>query len=301
MKARELLDGTYRVWRRTLGDHAVLRPTPEMTAVFVYCFAVACLKSGAILHAVTVGLTGYEAIFTVTKDALPIVMAEANRNLAMVLKEMFTIHGPVWADQAYEHEEIKPDEIVRALAEIFVTPVRDALVHRPELWPGLNTYRVPFGTTFTAKRPEYYFDPEGDLPAVASVATAVPPALADRSEEAIRELIGEQVAKRCAEIKETLTAENKKPIGVERALRADPFARQVVVRIRGRKKGEREEYQSQKQRGRRVSRGFLARWNDFLERYHEALAAWCAGNREIEFPRGTYWLRYFHHARCEGG
>jgi len=302
MRARELLDGaTYRVWRRTLGDHAVLRPTPELTAVIIYCFAAACLKSGAILHAVTVGLSGYEAMFTVSKDALPIVMAEANRNIAMVLKEMFTIHGPLWAVKPYEYEEIESAKIVHALAEIYVTPVRDYLVERPEMWPGLSTYRSPFGAALTAMRPTEYFDPKGELPAQATLKTAVPPALEGEPEEDVQRRIEERVRERCAEIAKQISAKGQRPIGVQRALRADPFARQEVVRIQGRKRGEREPYQSQHQRGRRVSLGFLDRWREFLERYKEALAAWCAGDREILFPRGTYWLRFFHHARCEGG
>ncbi len=47
----------------------------------------------------------------------------------------------------------------------------------------------------------------------------------------------------------------------------------------------------------RVSR--LTGRKRWLDDYREALQAWRAGNREVEFPFGTYWLRVGHGARVK--
>jgi hypothetical protein len=43
----------------------------------------------------------------------------------------------------------------------------------------------------------------------------------------------------------------------------------------------------------------MALLQSFYLQYREALDRWRAGDHEVVFPFGTYWMRVFHGARCE--
>jgi len=302
MKPRKLPPGTYRVWRCTQDGRATLKPIDRVEGTLLYCLISATEKTGSELNALTAALVGYQAMFTVSENDLPILMRDGNRDAANVLKSLFQIRANVWSDGSYAYELLEtPERVIEALAEIALAPVADALVARPEQWTGFSSYRMPFGTELEAKRPTVYFDPRGSRPPWVSTTLTKPALLRDLSAEDVQERVEEIVARRAAELRDQLRLEGRKPLGLERAKIADPH---LPPRYRpqrgGRKREYPEPYLSQEQRVRRVAPEVLKAWNDFVRRYKEAMKQWRELDREVVFPAGTYWMRVWHHARCEG-
>jgi len=274
----------------------------QVKGALLYCLIAATEKTSSELNALTAALVGYQAMFTVDEDSLPILMRDGNRDAANVLKRLFQIRANVWCDGSYAYELLEtPERVIEALAEIAVAPVADGLVARPEQWAGYSTYRLPFDTEISASRPTVYFGVFGSKPNWVCTTLTMPPLLRDVPEDEVRERIEEVVDRRVAEIREQLRAEGRKPLGVERARIVDPHVPPKQRPIRGgRKKEWVEPYLGQEQRSRRVAPEFLDAWSRFIRRYKEAMKQWRNLNREVIFPAGTYWMRVWHHARCEG-
>ena len=235
-------------------------------------------------------------------SGLPRFQQEANRNAANVLREELHLPANVWSDGSYSFERLDtPQEVIEAIAETYMTPVRDGIVTRPEHWKGLQSLSVGFGGTLHAERPKKYFAKKTGMPGAVSVTFTLPRMLSPLSEDQVNEQIRVVMERRGEEIRLEMAKKGERPLGMTRALKANPRRTQPVRRWRKREKDEEKEWVGQEKWGHRVAPEFLVRWKAFLERYRAALAAWRSGNREVVFPYGTYWMRVFHKAPCEGG
>jgi hypothetical protein len=187
---------------------------------------------------------------------------------------------------------------VQKLAYTIANPVDAGLVRYAKDWPGVKVRVDELGTkTWTVRRPQHWFDPDNpDWPEEVTLTTTLPKMLLEGTTvEAVRAEIGAEVQRRERAAHEAARREGRSFMGAERVLRASPYRRAKTP-------------EPIRQRfptfavGSGVHREHffdaVSELRAFRAAYRAALSRWREGERDVEFPRGTWWMHRFHHARA---
>ena len=281
---RCVLEGTtYLITRRCLGRHFLLRPDPALNQVFVYCLGRAAKKYGVRVHAVGVMSNHYHLVLTDVRAVLPAFMQTLNRSLAMCIKRLRQWEEVLFEPHvSYSAVELRGDkEILDKVAYTVLNPVSAALVRTPARWPGvLSTLEVLKAGKLEATRPALWF--RADAPDQAKVRFSVPSVFGSREH-----YFGALEALLAARLR-VLHREHRRR-GLRYFGRASVLGTRVTDRPR-----------TQKPRlGRSPTFSALtrARWLEAVKRlrafrlaYRAAYQAWRRGDRDTEFPCGTWWV-----------
>lgn len=144
-------------------------------------------------------------------------------------------------------------------------------------------------------RPAGYFDPKGPLPKQATLRLTKLPAYEHLPDEAYVSVLQQAVAQKEAELRAKVYAEGRTFLGAKAVLRQSPFdrpkthepRRKISPRVACHNKWARIEA--------------LGRLKAFVQRYKEAWQRYRIGQRDVEFPYGTYWLRVYASVPCAPG
>jgi len=288
LRRRVLPNTTYLVTRRCLGRRFLLRPDDHFNNLFVYCLALAASKHGIEVHAVCTMSNHYHLVLTDPEGVLPDFMAWLNRQLAMCIKRLRGWEEVVWEPNvAYNAVELSgPTEVLDKVAYVLLNPVTAGLVRSPERWPGaLSTLETLRSGTMAAKRPALWF--KDNAPEEVSLALTVPRCFEDRVR--YRGALEALVKSRLAEVRAELRRQGRGFLGPNRV----------------RKTKVTDQPETKKSRfGRNPTFSALTRpaWlaavralRAFRKAYRVAYEAWRSGERDVEFPLGTWWV-----VRCAG-
>ncbi len=314
---RRVVPGTtWLITRRCARRCFFLKPTRFVTALVTFVLALFVRRYGMLLHAAVCSTTHLHLVLTDPDGRLPDFLRDTHSLLGRALNAHYGRGESAWAPPPANAVELPdPEAILDKLAYVLLNVVKDGLASRPEKWPGLCTLVKDIGTrTLTGTRPPSAFfggrrakrkpkpgasrkrgqwrQRPSTLPAVASCELVVPPAFAHLSLAEFHALLDERVAKLDAEIRKERRAAGKKRFMTRAELRKiDPLSSAgdvsptfaTVPSIAG---------------GRdpalRVSR--LQDLQGWHVEHREARTAWRAGDRTVQFPYGTYWLRVGHGA-----
>jgi len=285
---RVLPNQTYLVTRRCLGRHFLLRPDDALNNAFLYCLARAANKYGVAVHALCAMSNHYHLVLTDPQGVLPDFMAWFNRHLAMCVKRLRRWDEVVWEPNVtYSAVELAgPAEVLDKVAYVLLNPVSAALVRSPERWPGaLSTLPTLRTGTMQATRPAVWF--KDSAPKEATLTLRSPLCMPD--EAAYLHALGALLQSRLPQVRAELRRQG----------------RGVLGRTRVRKTQVTDQPMSKKQRfGRSPTFSALtgAAWRTAVQRlrafrlaYRAAYQAWRSGDRDVEFPAGTWWV-----VRCAG-
>ena len=135
-------------------------------------------------------------------------------------------------------------------------------------------------------RPEFFYDPEGNMPDEV-VVTFTLPRVWDAEPEELRTRIEQECNRREQKVRDRFRKEGKKFMGVKRVLRqsvhSSPKTRETRFGL--------VPHVACKDTPLRVK--FLAWRKRRQNRYDEKRAAMLEGKKDLLFPEGTYWLHYF--------
>jgi hypothetical protein len=309
---KKLTRRTFFLLRTCEKGCAYLTPADLVQQILLYSWLTAQAPLEITINGYTCWSNGFAlfsktTVVTITKDETHLFMQNANRETARAVKKVYGIPGKVLSDGSYEPEPADTEEqAIEALAQMFAMPVRKGLVRRPEHWPGLTSYRMPFGTTLSAPRPGIHFGK--DCPAVSTGILTKPAALAHLSDEEVMQRIEARVEELVAEIHAELAAEGRRFLGADRVLAANPHQRprQLFQACGGKGKAKRERerlepYQTQKEQMPKISSTWRAEHREFVRRYKRAMVKWRDKIRDVLFPVGTYWMRVWHRASVAPG
>jgi putative transposase len=289
---RQVLPGTtYLVTRRCSQRQFLLRPSRIVNAIFLYVLAVAARRFGIDIHAYCVLSNHFHLVLTDRDARLPAFHQFLDALVARATNASLGRWESFWAPNSYSAVTLAtPRDIVDKVAYVLANPVAAGLVRFGRLWPGLWSDPAHVGgPAITVERPKHFFDPNGSLPEHATIELTTPPGFA--SADVFRALVSSALAAREANAARECSGTFVGVVGVlaqkptRRPAGREP-RRVLNPRIAARDKWKRIEC--------------IGRLREFLDAYRAAWARWCADDRDVRFPAGTYQLRVMHGAACVG-
>jgi REP element-mobilizing transposase RayT len=283
---------TYLVTRRCAQRQFLLKPSATTTnEVFLYVLAVAAARFEIQVHVLCVMSNHFHLVVTDPQARLPAFHQYLDSLVARALNASLGRWEAFWAPNSYSAVALaSPEDIVDKAAYVLANPVAAGLVEEGRLWPGLWSAPARIGgEAFVIRRPKHFFDPNGNLPEIATLQLTPPPGFA--SAEAFREQLEAALAQREAQ---AVRDARGGFLGVARVLAQKATGRPASgeprrtlnPRVAARDKWKRVEV--------------LRRLKQFLSAYRAAWAAWCDDRPEVQFPCGTYLMRVIHGAPCVG-
>jgi REP element-mobilizing transposase RayT len=270
-----------------------LRPSRRTNRIFRFCLAVAAARTGVLLHAFCVLSNHYHLVVTDLEGRLPEFMHWLNEYVAKCVNAELGRWESFWAPGSYSSVTLQDaSDVMKALVYVYTNPTTAGLVRSLREWPGAHS--VPekiLGEREEVGRPSGFFRENGPVPERAMLEI-VPPAVCER-EGLVAELIS-QVAQREAELRERFRKAGRRFLGRRRVLAQSPYSRprshaprrNLNPRLAARDKWRRIES--------------LQRLKGFLVAYREAWRRFTNGERSVQFPYGTYWMRVRFGVLCCG-
>lgn len=291
---RRILPGmTVMITRRALRRTLLLRPDPELNNLFLYCLAVLSQRFHIVVHSFTVMANHYHLVATDTRGTLPDFLRELHRTLALGIKVLRKWDGAVWDHEKSSVIELRTDHaVIEKMAYSMANPVAAGAVRRADQWPGLTVLPHQLGRmSWTARRPDFYFDQENpQWPATATLNLRTPPLAT--TEALLHELVARELEILEADAHHSLRSKGSRVLGAQKVLAMSPFQRATSWEpLRGLNptfavgRGQRDAFVAA-----------VALLRTFRKAYREALTAWRHGLRQVLFPAGTWLMRCAHGA-----
>lgn len=297
-------------------------PRPRVRAVMEYVLAATAQKFADRIH-----LHEYEflsnhfhLLLTDVGRCLPEFMQDLDSALATALN---AIHGTSGSciEKGYNAVAVQDaDKVLEHAVYTLANACSAHLVQRTRHWCGLSSLRRKYGHAFEVRRPKdgkwKYTDEQErsrhkrkrrcvpmnaarerrrsrtTMPAVAVMQLVRPPIFPELSDAELRRCIAEKLDQRERELIEQRRRDGTKVLGMARVegqkYWMSPESVEDIFRTRP----------SVSARSKWARIDALGRREKFMAAYRCALEAFCAGQRDVVFPRGTWLMRQRFGVRC---
>lgn len=275
---------TYLATRRCAQRQFLLRPEAPITDGFRFMLGEAARRHGILIYAAIVMSNHYHLVIRDPRGVLPEFMQELNSMAGHAFNVRRARRENFWSTR---HSKpmylVELEDIVRMVVYTLVNPVEAGLVERANLWPGLTSYAWLDGRTVEAKRPHFYFDPNGDVPEFVAFKLSVPTEF-DGDAEAWKALIWRRVAE-----EEVRIAKERRAAGL--GFKGRKAVLKESIHRRGTVEEELREAQPLVAAQREgVLETAISALKLFYDSYRIAVAKFRAGIRDAAFPAGTWML-----------
>ena len=290
---RQVLPGAvYVITRRCTQRQFLLRPSNLTNQVFAYCLAVAAEETEVQVHGVTVLSNHWHAVVSDPLGMLPEFLALLHKLVAKAMNASLGRWENFWSsDKTSVVRLVDEHDVLDKMAYVQANPTTAGLVKSPDQWPGLISRHV--GETLEVEMPDVFFDDDGQLPLEATLQLVRPPIYLELDTPELDALLAQAVGKRVRRARDEMRQAGKSFLGPKMVLR-QAFSARPETPARRRNLSPRIACKATNHRVRALND--LVR---FLARYREAWARWCNGDRDVEFPFGTYAMRVREGVRCE--
>jgi hypothetical protein len=281
-----------KITRRCIGRLMLLAPRGSKTAKelanFIgYCLAHAAERYGIRIHA-SVWMSNHHHTDVSDPDGNLVGFKQLLHSMvARGLNAWLPRTDSFWSgDDPSDTQRPTDDESLNDLVYTLTNPVKSGLVKWGRLWPGFTTAGWRFGETRTFKRPDWFFDKEGEMPKEASLTLVRPPIFEKLDDNELYEKLASAVRRREFDYQRQFREQNRRFIGPiqlakqswNRAPRSYEERFNITPKVASSSPWL---VLAQLQRNRKWER-----------EYADARALWLAGEPAV-FPAGTYWLRRF--------
>jgi putative transposase len=273
---RVLPNRTYLITRRCSERRFFLRPDPQVTWIFEYLLALACERHGIELHGFVCMSNHYHLVVTDRDAHLPEFQQYFNSLLARAVNCARGRWEAFWSRDSFSAVELlEHADVVDKLAYTLLNPVRAGLVGRARAWGGATSASMRFGGRRLVARPSDFFS--DNMPEHASLELVAPAFQGEFGSK-----LDEQLAARLQAVEQQLRKSGCRPMGMAVVLRQpwneSPAAREprrgLVPRLAA--------------RCATVRIAAIFELQHWVKAYRTALACFKAGQREVEWPPGTY-------------
>jgi REP element-mobilizing transposase RayT len=288
---RRIVPGaTYLITRRCNQRTFRLRPSPLTTHILSYCLALALEKTGVQLHAACFMSNHHHLVVSDPNGVLPDFIRELHRSTA---KAMNTSQGQwenLWSAESCSVVRLVDDhDVVDKMAYVAANPVAAGLVAKPEEWPGLSLWKEQ---AIRIPRVRVYFRQRGHSPEALVLRVVAPSSIAQTTPAAWARRVQVAIAAKVAKAHRDMRDACRTFLG-----RAAVLAQSFMKRAKS-FEPKRVTVPTVAAKDPAHMKAMLVLQGGLRAAYHQAVLAWKAGDRAIEFPFGTWWMRVHHQARC---
>lgn len=282
---------THLVTRRCAQRTFRLRPAPkpnETNHIIRYALGLAQQKTGVELHAVVAMSNHLHHELTDPEGRFPEFNREANRTIAKALNALQGRRENLWAAEKANVLPIADDlALLDRIAYIVANPVDAGLVAQPEEWPGVLHWKPG---VMRIKRPTGYFAANGSCPEFVELRITRPPLPPGWTEEMFDRELEKKIRARVAAAEAEMKRKGWRFLGRKEVL-STSFARRAASYER-----QRVAIPKVAASEPRAKAYLLGVRREFLAEHRLAKERWCAGDRAVVFPFGTWWMRVHHGA-----
>ena len=291
---RRIIPGeTYFVTRRCTQRAFLLRPDEETNAIFSYCLAEAAQRHCMELLGWQPMTNHYHLVVHDPKGNLPAFLEHFHKMMAKAMNARWGRHENFWStEETCITKLVSIHDILEKLVYTLCNPVAADLVDRVQDWPGFSS--LPYmGTKVTKhRRPKYYFCDVGVMPEFATLRTTVPSRITKLESAADWwNRVRKAVSEREQTLREQRMIDKRRVMGRKAVLRVPHTDTPANDTTRGKLRP----CIACKDEQRRLQE--IEALQEFRKAYREARLRWCAGERRVVFPCGTYRLLAFG-VRC---
>ena len=297
-------------------------PTERIAQTIWYCFAVCLLGFNIDVHEFCFLSNHFHIVMTPREANLPAFMQKFNSLLSRALNALRGSRGSNIEDHYNITIEVDEEAILRQCAYTLANPCAAHLVSRISQWKGPNSYALEYGQEIIVERPRFgiwqpipkepprkrsrrkhpwdaqrrSFRGRWVLPEKAPFRLVRPPArLGQLNDAQLREEIRQAARVREADADDARKAKGRRALGMRRVLKQRwsdmPNSRQDMF-------GPEPKVAASSHWARKEA---AQRSRNFQKAYRYAWKEWVAGNLEVEFPAGTYFMRCRFGVRCACG
>ena len=282
---------TYMVTKRTMFRIYLLKHSDMVTRIVLYCLGYTLDKRQALLHAFILMSNHFHMLMTCLDGNKPDFFRDFDSLTARALNCHLGRCGAVYdTDSPNALECVERDDIIGKAAYALVNPVTALLCKSRSEWPGgISTYEHLGGTVIRIEKPPIFFS--DNMPDYVEIRIAPPPGFASLEEwqaevteeaDLLEERIRDEAARdgKTFKTKDELAKTDRydNPWGTGRS----GFVPHIAA----------------KSKWARIAS--IERMQAFREAYREARAAFLAGDRDVEWPYGTYKMRRIFGCPCAG-
>jgi len=272
-----LSDRTYLITRRCSERRHFLRPDPKIVRIFEYLLGLTCERHGILLHGYVCMSNHYHLVITDPNGVLPDFLRDFNSLLARAVNRARGRWESFWSRDSYNAVDLLEEgDVLDKLVYTLTNPVRAGLVGRASAWEGASSVSLRYGGCRFIPRPAAFFSE--NMPEQATLELHVPPILGCMSGHVLQRELDERVGLIEAECR----AGERKPIGMRGVLAVhwndSPTTEAPRRQLKPRVAAKCAETRT----------AALAAFKRWVDAYRSVRARFIAGEREVEWPLGTY-------------
>jgi putative transposase len=272
-----------------------LRPSATVNQIVGYCYGYAQEEYGILIHQLTVMSNHIHITVTdPTGDRFSEFFSCAHSIIARCLNAHYGLQENRWKVDNFSPVILgDEDAVLDKMVYSMVNPVTAGLVSKSERWPGWDTTEANFDKPKTCHRPGVFF--RDDMPETVKLTLTVPPMFAANKAEFVR-----RVRKRRrylqTEKRREFKAAGKTFLGAKAVSKTNPRTRPKSA-FRPVERSKLNPRIGCKNEERRKT--MIAELRGFYDAYQSARHRLLEGERDVEFPAGTVWLRLHANVVCQ--
>ena len=269
-----------------------LVPDAETNGLLRYLLAALAPRFGIGVWGVVVMSNHYHLGLVDHEGRLPAFLQLLDALLARALNLRQDRRDSLWSSEK-PHVAIVADEgaVFEKIGYMAANPVSARLVEHGREWPGVRSSPQDFGVAQTHARPAFFFDPQGSMPAEATLTLEIPPLCAHHGSGRFHRLACDAVA--AAESEARRNNADKPYVGAARCRAVDPMEEPRTPEPGGRRRAG-----SVIATDEATRKELDAMLEAFLAAYAEARVRFLAGERDTPWPRGTYYRVVIDRCPC---
>jgi REP element-mobilizing transposase RayT len=295
---------------RAVGRSFRFRPSARVNATLLFVLAYALSRFAVELHEFCWMSNHYHLVLTSRDAKLPRLIQLLNSLASRALNALRGWSGANFQPGYHISVETDADAVLEHCAYTLANPCEADLVNQAHQWGGLTSYPLSYGDKITIERPRFglwsalrkhLMRSRGrasragrtTTPETVTLELVRPPVWPDKSDAEVRAEVLRRVAARERAADKKRSEDRRRALGMKRVRAqhwaAIPSKREDLFGPVPRAAGDRWARRAAEQRDR-----------EFERAYREARARWRSGERDVEFPFGTFLMREMFDVRCAG-
>lgn len=280
------------ITRRVRGREMRLRPCRKTNKLIGYIVAVIAKKRGISIHAICVMSDHYHIVIHDWFGNVVDFTRDCHSFIARVINHTFGDEESLWSSsQTSQKRPVTPEDTLTRIAYTMANPVKHQMVKWMRSWPGLRRAWPAPPKTF--KRPKNFFraiEDDGTWPDTATLEMSRPLGFEELADNELAIKVHKRIAEVEKEFQDKNEDEGRGYVGRRQVLRVSRYKKATSP------EKKRRRHENVVCADPDLYKEAVKKERTWRAVYADRLTRWCAGDRDVVFPHGTYKMRVLHNA-----